>query len=1060
MNKKDLSDETARERITTELDKSFFVEAGAGSGKTHSMVERMVALIKSGHAKIENISAVTFTRKAAAQLREGFQITLERAIHDKHTSAKEKDNIRTALSNFERSSLSTIHSFCARLLRERPVEAGIDPGFEEIEESEDAVFAKQVWSEFVERQGFENNKTIGWMRDNGIAPESLEDVYITLARYRDVDVVTEDVPRPDLSEGKEKVKQFIDSMKTNLPRNEPEKGWDELQKMIRRSLKLINLGYMEEDRLFITLLHVLMKDPKVTHNRWHGGKTEAEDCKENMQRFQEDTVSPLLREWGEYLHKPLILFAQQGVKYYENWRKERSILNFQDLLMRVAALLRENSEVRAYFKKIITHLLVDEFQDTDPIQAEVVLFLTSKDNSEKNWRKVSPKEGSLFLVGDPKQSIYRFRRADIDMYNYVKDIFRKGAGEVLELTSNFRSLAHIGDLTDTVFKDIFPGSDTKYQAKFVPLKTTRGKGTLCGHGILENRIEKITGSKAQTIAEIDAGRIAAWINHCLNGGLKLDRAKDEKESGLTQTPEPGDFMIITKLKKHLQVYARALEDMGIPYQVSGGEGFCESIELYEIYKVLKAVADPRNSAALAAALRGRFFGVSDNDLYKFAKSGGRFSYFTKPETGPRIVPEAFNRLREYNEIVRQNSPVTAVEMILEKLAVIPFAVSQEAGSSRTGNVLKAVELLREHRADQTGTFAELVDYLYALHNTQDIEEMWLFPGTAKAVRVMNLHKAKGLEAPVVILADPLCTSKEYAPELHITRTADKPAGYFPVTSPTGSYSTQLLAVPQNWETQATEETKYENEEKKRLDYVAVTRAKNILVVSTYHESRKKKAWEFLSSYLEGVPKLEVPETSAKKKREIFDIEKTNWDNEKSRMHEDIRSICAQSYNAESVTASIDKSGVFDESTGSGAAWGTIVHRALEACANGKRDRLEILGQKWLADEKISQEELPHLTELADKVMKSELWKRLLEAKEKYYEVPFSIVKEDTVVSGIIDIVFKEEDGWVLVDYKTDDFERDPKRKEVYEKQLDTYADSWQKATGEKVKEKLLYPLPF
>lgn len=1056
MNKNALPDKTARERITAEFDKNFFVEAGAGSGKTHSMVERMAALIKSGHAKIENISAVTFTRKAAAQLREGFQITLERAFHDKHTSAKDKDNIRTALSNFERSSISTIHSFCARLLRERPVEAGIDPGFEEIEENEDAVFAKQVWSEFIERQGFENNKTIGWMRDNGISPESLEDVYIKLARYRDVDVVTEDVPKPDLSEGKNKVKQFIDSMKTKLPSNEPEKGWDELQKMIRKSLKLISLGYLEEDRLFITLLHVLMKKPDVTHNRWLSGQTEAEDCAKKMCSFQEDTVSHLLQEWGEYLHKPLILFAQQGVKYYENWRKERSILNFQDLLMSAAALLRENPEVRDYFKKIITHLLVDEFQDTDPIQAEVVLLLTSNDNSEKNWRKVFPKEGSLFLVGDPKQSIYRFRRADIDMYNYVKEIFRKGAGEVLELTSNFRSLDHIGDMTDTVFKDIFPVSDTRYQAKFVPLMTTREKGALCEHGILENIIEKITGSKAQTIAEIDAGRIASWIYHCINGGLKLDRAKDEKEFGLTQTPEPGDFMIITKLKKRLQIYARALEDMGIPYQVSGGEGFGESVELYEIYKVLKAVADPRNSVALVAALRGRFFGVSDNDLYKFVKSGGRFSYFTKPETGPRIISDAFSRLREYNEIVRQNSPVTAVEMILEKLAAIPFAVSQEAGSSRTGNVLKAVELLREHRADQTGTFTELVDYLYTLLDTKDIEEMWLFPRTAKAVRVMNLHKAKGLEAPVVILADPLGISKEYAPELHVTRTADKPAGYFTVTSPTGHYGTQLLAVPQNWEAQASEEKIYEDAEKKRLDYVAVTRAKNILVVSTYREGRKKKAWEFLSDYLEGAPKLEVPEAPAKKKREIFDIEKSEWDREKSGMHEDIHSICTQSYNAESVTASIDKSGVFEESAGSGPTWGTIVHRALEACANGKRDRLETLGQKWLADEKLPPEQLPRLTELADKVMKSELWKRLLEAKEKYYEVPFSIMKEGTVLSGVIDLAFKEEDGWVLVDYKTDDFEKDPKRKEVYEKQLDMYAESWQKATGEKVKEKLLY----
>ena len=145
-NKKLPPDQQVRDKIASEFGKSFFVEAGAGSGKTHSLVDRMTGLIRYGHARIENIAAVTFTRKAAAELRERFQIELENKVHEKATPEAEKDRIGEALANFEQSSISTIHSFCARLLRERPVEAGIDPGFEEIEEADDEIFAGIVWA--------------------------------------------------------------------------------------------------------------------------------------------------------------------------------------------------------------------------------------------------------------------------------------------------------------------------------------------------------------------------------------------------------------------------------------------------------------------------------------------------------------------------------------------------------------------------------------------------------------------------------------------------------------------------------------------------------------------------------------------------------------------------------------------------------------------------------------------------------------------------------------------------------------------------------------------------
>ena len=1049
-----LSDYREREKISCELDKNFFVEAGAGSGKTHSLVDRMVGLIRYGCAKIENIAAVTFTRKAAAELRERFQIKLEDILHEKEVSEGEKDNLALALSTFERSSISTIHSFCARLLRERPIEAGIDPGFEEIEEEDDMMLAEQAWAEYIEKQGFKNDKIIGWMRDNGISPDSLNNIYLTLVRYPDVEAAREELPKPDLKKAKEETKEFIHSMRKKMPVDEPVGGWDNLQKTVRKCLRLFSLGYLEEDRLFTQLLKILNRKITVTQNRWP--TKDGKDREEEMKKFQERIVVPALRAWGEYLHKPLMDFAMDGVRYYDTWRRERSMLNFQDLLMRTAKLLKENAEVRAYFKKRITYLLVDEFQDTDPIQAEIVMLITGEDDSIKDWRKIIPKKGSLFLVGDPKQSIYRFRRADIDIFNQVRDIFRKGAGEVLELTSNFRSLDPIRDLTNAVFKDIFPAEETVYQTKYAPLATVRGNNDKFDTGIFENSIGKVDKNNAASAAELDARIIASWIYNAINGGLRLERTDSEKAAGRTENAEPGDFMIITKLKKRLPVYAKALEILGIPYEISGGENFNQSEELYEIYKVLKAVADPKDPVALIAALRGAFFGVSDNDLYLFAKAGGKFSYFSNPEKCPDIIGKAFKRLKEFNDIATYLAPATAIEKIIERLGVIPLAISEEIGATRAGNILKAIELLREKRADSVGSFAELVDYLREMRDIKGIEEMNLFPGTTRAVRIMNLHKAKGLEAPVVILADPLGVAGDYDPLLHVKRTKNKSLGYFGITRLVGEYSSDLLAMPRNWEDHTREEKTYESAEDKRLDYVAVTRAKNILVISTYHAGERKKAWELFFKYLNDMPKLALKKLIEPRKRQSIAITEKEWEKEKQKIGEGILKVCEESYHRASVTGIVESPEIFTGEGKEGLVWGGIVHKALEACGKGKRGEIESLAKNWMMEEGRPLGDLKKLLHLVDGIIKGDMWKRMLKSEERYFELPFSTLNpSDTVIKGVMDMIFKEADGWVIVDYKTDDFDKYPKRKEAYENQLKMYANFWEKITGETVKERLL-----
>lgn len=1047
-----LPDSKERKKIAEDLKGNFFVEAGAGSGKTHSLVDRMAGLVRYGHAKIENIAAVTFTRKAAAELRERFQIKLEEILHTKGASEAERECIAAALSSFERASISTIHSFCARLLRERPVEAGIDPEFDEIEEQDDVRFAEAVWPEYLERQSFENNKISGWMQEHGISSEVLKRIYGKLVGYPDVKVIRQELPRPDFGGAREAVKQFVFAMKKKMPREEPEKGWDKMQAILIRCIKLIHIGYLDQDRSFVELLKLLCKNTPITQNRWPDG--EGKTREQETLEFRKNVAAPALRSWMEYLHQPMIDFALGGVRYYDNWRRERNLLNFQDLLMRTAGMLKGNAEIRDYFKRRITHLLVDEFQDTDPIQAEIVMLLTGEDNSVNDWRKAVPKKGSLFLVGDPKQSIYRFRRADIDIFNQVKNIFKNGSGEVLELTSNFRSLEPIRDLVNAAFKGILPEKDTECQAKFAPLLTVRERSKGFDSGVFKVEGVTIPGNIAASAAQREAPIIAAWIQQAISGGLKLERTEAEKNAGKTEAAEPSDFMIITKIKARLPEYAKELEKLGIPYEISGGENFSQSEELYEIYKVLHAVADPKDPVALAAALRGKYFGVSDDELYVFAKGGGKFTYFYQSGDAPKSILNAFARLRDYRDMTARNTPATAAEKIIEKLGAIPLAISREIGASRAGNIIKAIELLREKKSEDTGSFAEMVDCLREMREIAGIEEMSLFPGTTAAVRIMNLHKAKGLEAPVVFLADPMGIASDHEPEFHVKRARNKSVGYFSI-SKKAKYRSELIAMPEEWERYVEEEEQYELAEAERLDYVAATRAKNLLVISVYREGMKKKAWEAFYPHLDDAPAIQIKKLPQPRKRKQVNITEQGWAKEKMAMERNITGVLKESYRAGSITSLVAVPEAFEGEPEDGMTWGQIVHRAMEACGRGQREKLEPLVRDWLQEEGRPAEESGKLLQQIDAILQGPLWKRVLQAEEKYYEIPFSVKREETIVSGIMDLIFKEKDGWVVVDYKTGDFERHPKQKAVYENQIGLYAELWEQMTGEKVKEKIL-----
>jgi len=1087
-----LVDKEAREKISRELDRTFLVEAGAGSGKTRSLVNRMLALLRSGKCGINTLAAVTFTRKAAAELRGRFQTELEKEVL-KEKEKKIKTRLSDALQNLEQCYIGTIHSFCAKLLRERPIEIALDPDFEEMEEIEDAVFRDKCWLDYLLKVRLEGEDILQSLDDVGLAPEDLKDSFTAVSLFPEVELMGGSKETPDFTRFRKDLEEFLLKAREVVPVERPEKGFDDLQRFMRRCfVRQRNLGF-KDYRILMETFELMGRNLGVVKNRWPS-KEIADDFQGRFRNFKEEIVIGALKQWREYRHSRIIDFLEPAICFYEGKRKQKSRLNFEDLLLNSSRLLRENPEVRQYFNRKFTHVLVDEFQDTDPIQAEVILYLTGVNCEERDWQKLVPRPGSLFLVGDPKQSIFRFRRADIDTYNLVKEQIEKGGSEVLHLTANFRSLNSLAEWNNPVFERIFPKESDKYQPAFALLNTVRVDEEKTSYGVYKIAVPKVPRHKEKDIATYDADAITNWISWACEGNVRFARTEEDKEKGLKAGAQPSDFLLLFRYKKNMNIYARALEERGIPFEITGSDAFSESEEIREIVNLARALIDPENQVYTVAVLRGIFFGVSDDGLLQFKRKGGRFSFLSDfsggGDLGEMRAGASLGKMREWWDWTKKYPSSTALEMIFENSGIINYLATSEMGSSKAGNLFKLLEILRAREREGQTSFAGLVKFMEELTSVHEIEEISLTPGRANAVRLMNLHKAKGLESPVVFLANPVGI-RPHEPDKHVVRIEEvTPKGYF-LFSKKGWYQAKLLSQPVNWEEKAEEEKKYGGAEETRLMYVAATRAKNLLVISTYKgDITNKRAWGVLDDELVGVPELEIPKKAEVREREKLVLKSGELKKAREELRGNIDMVIRPGYLVETVTSLAKKERELPgwSRSGFGMSWGRVAHNILEVAGKGEDGNLDLLAENSLIAEGRDVGEKGKLLKLIDTILKSDFWGRVLKAEKKYFEIPFSIKTDGTVLqveensgaghdrkykeengeaeydlmskaerkekgargemperkekgiteydeisdreklpiilTGAIDLAFLEEGGWVIADYKTDEVEEE------------------------------------
>lgn len=1051
-----MEDQAARERILHDLDTTLLVEAGAGSGKTTSLVGRMLHLVKRGRAEMKQIAAITFTNKAASELRGRFRYRLEKEC-EQAVDERERQRLGRALQQMNHGMIGTIHSFCGQLLRERPIEAGVDPDFCEMDERTAVEWQNRCWDQYVERlsETGQSEELDQWL-SLGVTVEDLRLVYLRVSQYEDVAVYSQQVAEPEYDLIRLTVPEMLVAAKKYIPLHAPEKGWDKLQEAIHHASRFLDHTDLSDRRNVLALAKMFDRSLDVVQNRW----TDPAMAKEQRDRFldwKQTVLQPFLTAWREYLHPQLISFVQPAIAYSRQKRLEAGMLDFQDLLLRTAELLRQHPEVRGYFAKRYTHLLVDEFQDTDPIQAEMMMLLTGADSDEHDWRRQVPRPGSLFIVGDPKQSIYRFRRADISTYNFVKERIT-AYGEVLQLTKNFRSVHAIGDFVNGAFIHRFPsaGGASDHQATFVEMITVQENPLEQQHGVFTLTISKQERDKKEGIVNEDAERIAQYIAWACQGNMQI-----QEKSGETTTlrsAEPGDFLILVKQRQLIAPYAEKLERYGIPSDTTGSWANYE--ELKALLALTNCLHDASDPISLLAVLRGMFFGVSDEALYHYRLEAGVIQVHAVPSDGvfsEKALPayHALLRMKRYQEWVSSLPAITAFTRIVDDMGLLPYAGTKETGTLRSGTLLKLLELIHL-TPSLSASWQELTLFLQRLEEDKALESCSLFAGSGKAVRIMNVHKAKGLEAPVVFLAGP-CGQKEHDATEHVDRGTDPAVGYFTISRQKEPFPAELLAQPAGWEEKAKKEQVYLRAEEERLLYVATTRARQMLVISQYPAKSTIDPWSMLQDRLQLQPELEVPVREPDMPLPLRDSEEASlhlWD---AWRKEASRPTFVRSSVTEKTRRAIAEE-LPRPKEGRGLAFGSVVHRCLEALGNGlapeKQDAFiqmvaeeEGLDPKWNGDAR----------KAIKRVMNSQLWVRSRQARQSFHEFSLFVSRENIRLTGVIDFLFEEEDGWVIIDFKNDLYapEHEQAFIDLYRPQILTYAEEWERL-GYPVKEAGLY----
>jgi len=1047
------------------------VVAGAGSGKTTLLVRRFLHGVRSGGIGPNEILAITFTEKAAHQMK-------ERLVRE----CGDDVELRRRL---EEAEISTIHSFCSKLLKEYPIESGVDPFFSVLAEGESDILADKVLDRLFEREAA-NERWISILSDYG--DRGVRSVLKRLyAMERSSAGETDPLRVPDFSGERANLEDEIARSASALFSEIPDSAEGGALKIKTAAGRLVStLGSSGE---LWPKIHGLLAEARQFERR---GKLK-ERAGELRDRIEE-WARMALAEAGAPVKTELIRVFRMFRAEFDAEKRKACVYDFEDLLQLAFRLLSgqgaPQKAVRERLRQKFSAILLDEFQDTTPLEMKIIELLK--------------RPGNLFIVGDAQQSIYHFRLPEPASSSQP---IHSEARQIV-LSENYRSRADILVFVNRFFAG-FPGEFLTLNARrdFTPKKEPCIE-CLCV-GIDGKGVKDLAASRI-----VEARSLARRIRELVDSGAKI-----EPGPGFERTIRYGDIAILLRNGTYSAFYESELERAGIPFFLEKGRGFFDRPEVLDILCFLRILEDPRDDIALAAVLRSPFFNLSDDALFLMAHRAKAedsalplWSGVADDQTGARLAPADQETRRVFLETYRalqsKRSHFGVAEMIRKAVNATGYLVRIAAGPEgrqKWANVVKLMDLAAVSSGSRTGL--ETRDFLRIVEKLRERETSEAQAKTARdrteAVTISTIHSAKGLEFPCVILAN--LGGKESAAQRDFLIASSKEGLGLKVFSPLTHE-----AYPDEAHHRLSEACEASEEaEEIRLYYVAMTRAQERLIFSgglpIENGSRKKSSSWFarildaagidptaangrdlafgeipvrvlqssdqpipkreelrcLGAYLsicEGQPTLDlkdVPseESALERLRQRLDLPVKPYDWTQDLTVTDLMPDARPVFSDEEEDADDEEDNEMPRNE-----FGTIFHRVMELCLPKGLIRP---GERFVRNlvEGLSGSQQKELLESASLFWKGELGREIRQSRHRYSELPFIYKTNRGMLKGQIDLVFKNSAGkWIILDYKTNRIVPEQKAETAahYEAQLQMYALIFFKLYGEYPEKGILY----
>lgn len=847
-NRTAVPDAQVRRLAETRLDCNVVVVAGAGTGKTTLLVNRLIHLLMREPRPVEitQIVALTFTNKAATEMKVRLRNRLmtlasssERGDGDADPGLVQAADLRehyglssdriaelalAALHDLERAQIGTLHSFAAHLLRLYPIESGVDPGFEQDDGLRFEECVSSEWELWLDGElgpaGANHDRWRRLLAEVGL--DQLRD----LAR----ELCSELVPLDEL------VRQCTEDRLIPALRE-----W--LAASGSRAAALL----AAQDRLKRRRVEVLLAATRDLFDLLlERGLEGIEALPPEMREALDMNLGAAPAGWAEeaFTEAAGLIRVAKGVRevdpgFFQDLlaalapfaRQTRARflgqgwISFDGLLARARSLLAGHPHIRERLKQECRAILVDEFQDTDPSQYEILLYLAERaGRCGATWRDVDLEPGKLFIVGDPKQSIYAFRRADIEAFDRVVSKIKNAGGEEYKLVTNFRSHDSLLAVANAFFDRLLREKE-HVQPPNVPLVVRPDRQGGVTHPGVELRLvkggeEEECDSAAAT--RMEAELLARWLRDELLAHEQLIDAR-----GQPAPLRPGHVALLFRKLTQAQDYLEALHRHGTPYVTDGEKHFYRRQEVVDLVNLLRAAENPHDRIALAGILRSSLGGLTDLDLYELRerealdyRRADRLAAWTSPKAP--VVRRLYERLLELSRAAPGRPLQEAVDLLWTRLPVLELAAASLHGEQAVANLTKVRQIAADLADRPHLTLSRFVELMIARLAEQPEEaESALAEESLDAVRVLTIHKAKGLEFPVVIL-----------PGLHHGAVS---RGGGPLVS--HDWSTGVLGLSLGGRSSlgallVGEKLRVREEaERRRVFYVGMTRAKERLILS-------------------------------------------------------------------------------------------------------------------------------------------------------------------------------------------------------------------------------------